>query len=84
MTTWLKSSASSLRGRASARAAEASGTSHGPRRRAQVVELAVLLALLELDVVLLEPVERQLRVVVDVDLHGVLAELLADRANFLR
>ena len=35
----------------------------------EVVQLAVLLVLLQLDVVLLEAVESQLRLVVDVDLH---------------
>ena len=37
----------------------------------QLVELAVLLVLSQLDVVLLQPVQSQLRVV-DVDLHRVL------------
>mmetsp|Transcript_36516 Transcript_36516/g.72731 ORF Transcript_36516/g.72731 Transcript_36516/m.72731 type:complete len:361 (-) Transcript_36516:1523-2605(-) len=48
----------------------------------QLVELAVLLVLLQLDVVLLEAVQRQLGVV-DVDLHRVLHELFADAAHLL-
>jgi len=49
----------------------------------EVVELAVLLGLGKLDVVQLQTVEGELGVVVDVDLHGVLAELAADRADLL-
>jgi hypothetical protein len=49
----------------------------------QLVELAVLLILGELDVVLLQTVQRQLGVV-DVDLHRVLHELLADGAHLGR
>ena len=43
----------------------------------QLEELAVLLRVLQLDVVLLQPVQCQLGLVVDVDLHGILHELLA-------
>jgi hypothetical protein len=50
----------------------------------QVVELAVLLALAEANIVLLQSVQRQLGVVVDVQLKRVLHELLADRARCLR
>ena len=46
----------------------------------QLVELAVLLVLGELDVVLLQAVQRQLRVV-DVNLHRVLHELFAHGAH---
>lgn len=49
----------------------------------QIVELAVLLALVKLHVVLLETVQSQLLLVVDVDLKRVLHELLADHADFL-
>jgi len=49
----------------------------------KVVELAVLLGLGELDVVKLQAVEGELGVIVDVNLHGVLAELAADRADLL-
>ena len=37
----------------------------------QVVQLAVLLCLLELDIVLLETVKRQLALVVHINLHGL-------------
>jgi hypothetical protein len=50
----------------------------------QVVQLAVLLLLAQLDVVLLETVQGELGVVIDVDLKRVAHELLADRANLLR
>mmetsp|Transcript_32415 Transcript_32415/g.81591 ORF Transcript_32415/g.81591 Transcript_32415/m.81591 type:complete len:218 (-) Transcript_32415:273-926(-) len=49
----------------------------------QVVELAVLLRLGELDVMLHEAVERELGFVVHVDLHGVVHELLAHGADLL-
>mmetsp|Transcript_23196 Transcript_23196/g.59619 ORF Transcript_23196/g.59619 Transcript_23196/m.59619 type:complete len:325 (+) Transcript_23196:629-1603(+) len=49
----------------------------------QVVELAVLLLLAQLDVVLLKPVQRQLAVV-HVDLHRILHELLAHGAHLSR
>lgn len=49
----------------------------------QVVQLAVLLLLAELDVVLLETVKGELGVVIHIDLERVAHELLADRANFL-
>jgi len=50
----------------------------------QLVELAVLLALLEGDVVLLETVQRQLGVLVDVMLRRVLHELPADGLDLVR
>lgn len=50
----------------------------------KVDELAVLGRLLELHVVLLEAVERQLGALVDVDLVRVVHELLADRAHLGR
>lgn len=43
------------------------------KRVEQVVELAVLLALLELEEVLLETVQRQLGLVVDVDLERLMS-----------
>ena len=49
----------------------------------KVVELAVLLALIELDVVLLKTVQGKLLLVVDVDLQRVLHELLADSTDVL-
>ena len=49
----------------------------------EVVELAVLLGLTELDVVLLETVEGELGLVVNVDLQRVTHELLADGAGLL-
>ena len=49
----------------------------------QLEELAVLLRVLQLDVVLLQPVQCQLGLVVDVDLHGILHELLADTPDVL-
>ena len=50
----------------------------------KLVQPAVLLGLAELDVVLLQAVQRELRLVVDVDLKRVLHELLADRTDVLR
>lgn len=50
----------------------------------EVVQLAILFALGQLDEVLLKTVERKLGLVVDVDLERVSHELLADRANLLR
>lgn len=50
----------------------------------KLVELAVLLRFTQLDVVLLETVQRQLGVIVHVDLERVPHELLADRADLLR
>lgn len=49
----------------------------------EVVELAVLLLLLQLNVVLLETVEGELGLVVDVDLQRRLHELLADGTDLL-
>lgn len=49
----------------------------------QVVELAVLLALTDLEVVLLETVKSELGLVVNVDLERVLHELLADGPGLL-
>lgn len=49
----------------------------------QVVELSVFLGLGKLDVVELQSMESQLSIVVDVDLHRVLAKLLAYRTDFL-
>ena len=49
----------------------------------QIVQLAVLLALIELDVELLETVERELLLIVDVDLEGILHELLAYSTDIL-
>lgn len=49
----------------------------------EVIQLAVLLALGQLDVVQLQTVKGELGVIVNVDLHGVLAELAADRADLL-
>ena len=49
----------------------------------EVIELAVLLGLGQLNVVQLQTVKGELGVIVDVDLHGVLAELAADGADLL-
>ena len=49
----------------------------------QLVESAVLLLLIKLDVELLETVEGKLRLVVNVDFEWVLHELLADRSDLL-
>lgn len=49
----------------------------------EIVELAVLLALAELDVVLLQTVQGKLCLVIDVDLKWILHELLADWAGLL-
>jgi len=49
----------------------------------EVVQLSVLLSLGELDVVQLEAMEGELGVIVDVDLHGILAELLAHGTDLL-
>lgn len=49
----------------------------------QIVELAVLLALIELDKVLLQTVQGKLLLVVNVDLQRVLHELLADDTRLL-
>lgn len=49
----------------------------------EVVELAVLLGLGDSDVVLLETVEGELGLVIDVNLEGVLHELLASNAGVL-
>lgn len=49
----------------------------------KLVELAVLLLLIKLDVVLLKTVQGELGVVINVNLKRVLHELLADRADFL-
>ena len=53
------------------------------QRVEQVVELAVLLRLAELDVVLHETVKGELGLVVHVNLHGIVHELLAHGANLL-
>lgn len=50
----------------------------------EIVELAVLLALADLDVVLLKTVKSELVLVVDEDFEGVLHELLADWSGVLR
>lgn len=49
----------------------------------KLIELAVLLLLIKLDVVLLKTVQGKLGVVINVNLKRVLHELLADRADFL-
>lgn len=41
----------------------------------------VLLLFVELDVILHESMKRELRLIINEDLHGILAELPADRAN---
>jgi hypothetical protein len=48
----------------------------------QLVELTILLILCELDIVLLQAVQSEFRVV-DVNLHGVLHKLFAHRAHLL-
>lgn len=50
----------------------------------QLVELTVLLALLKRNVVLLETVQRQLRILIDVVLRGVLHKLPADGFDLIR
>ena len=50
----------------------------------QLIQLAILLSLAQLDVVLLQTVEGELGLVVDVDLERVLHELLADWPDLLR
>ena len=49
----------------------------------QLVELSVLLLLVELNVVLLKTVQSKLGLVIDINLEGVLHELLADRSDLL-
>ena len=49
----------------------------------QIVELSILLALIELQIVLLQTMESQLLLVIDVDLQRVLHELLADKSDLL-
>ena len=49
----------------------------------QIIELAVLLALAELDVVLLKTVEGELGLIIDVNLERVPHELLADGTDLL-
>ena len=48
------------------------------------VELAVLLRFAQLDVVLLQTVQRQLGVIIHVNLKGISHEFLANRADLLR
>ena len=50
----------------------------------EVVKLSILLSFTEFDVVLLESVKRELRLIVDVDFQRILHEFLADRPNLLR
>ena len=49
----------------------------------QLVQLTILLRLAEFDVELLETVQGKLGLVVNIDLKGVLHELLADRTNIM-
>mmetsp|Transcript_22654 Transcript_22654/g.34554 ORF Transcript_22654/g.34554 Transcript_22654/m.34554 type:complete len:223 (-) Transcript_22654:407-1075(-) len=49
----------------------------------QIVQFAVLLGLGEFDVIQVQSVKSQFGVIIDVNFHGVLAELLAHRANLL-
>jgi hypothetical protein len=49
----------------------------------EFVELPVLLLLIELDVVLLEAMQRQLGILINVMLSRILHELSADRLNLL-
>merc|ERR1719273_1574075 len=49
----------------------------------QLEQFPVFLRVLQLDVMLLETVQGQLRLIVNVNLHGVLHELLADRPDVL-
>ena len=48
----------------------------------QLEELAVLLRVLQLDVVLLQPVQCQLGLVVDVDLHGLQRKECSSSSQF--
>lgn len=54
------------------------------QRVKKVVQLSVLLAFAELDVVLLQTVESKLSIIVHVNLKRVLHEFLADRSDLLR
>lgn len=49
----------------------------------QLIEFAVLLLLIQLDVVLLKTVQGKFGLVINIDFKRVLHELLADRADFL-
>ena len=49
----------------------------------QVVQFAILLGFGQLAIVQLQPVQREFGLVVDVNLHGILAELAAHRSNVL-
>ena len=49
----------------------------------QLVEFAILLLFVELDVVLLQTVESKLGLIINVNFERVLHELLADRADLL-
>lgn len=49
----------------------------------EIVQLAVLLTFIELDVELLETMQSQLLFVVNVDFQRILHELLADETDFL-
>lgn len=49
----------------------------------EVIELAVLLALIQLHVELLQTVKRELLLVVDINFERILHELLADRTHVL-
>lgn len=49
----------------------------------KLIQLAVLLLLVELDVVLLQAVEGELGIVIDIDLQRVVHKLLADGTNLL-
>lgn len=49
----------------------------------QLIELAVLLLLIKLDVELLKTVEGKFGLVINVDFEGVLHELLANRSDLL-
>lgn len=49
----------------------------------KLIQLAVLLLFVELDVVLLQAVEGELGIIIDIDLQRVAHELLADGTNLL-
>mmetsp|Transcript_47826 Transcript_47826/g.71188 ORF Transcript_47826/g.71188 Transcript_47826/m.71188 type:complete len:311 (-) Transcript_47826:910-1842(-) len=49
----------------------------------KVIELSILLCFRQLDVVQLQTVQRELRIVIDIDFHRILTKLLANGTNFL-
>ena len=50
----------------------------------EIIKLSILFTFVELDIVLLQPVEGELGLIIDVNLQGILHELLADGSDLLR